>query len=186
MQFESKERGPVTFCMRVRTLLMTRCGRGLQTGTRTEHNSKCSLPISQPLAKKKTTHPYFSPLLFMRTRTEGHNISMVCVRAHAVRTHPNSMLFSFLQSVITTWLTRELVIWEAPMRTLCILLCENLTSSFTVLWGKKRMNSFSSRLVKTTMDSTAAARVQGKHVILGINSSAQVNILYIGFLLITT
>ena len=122
MQFVSTERGPVTFCMRVRTLLMTRCGRGLRTGTRTEHNSKCSLPMSQPLTKKKTTHPYFSPLFFTRTRTEGHNISTVCVRAHAVSTHPNSMLFSFLQSVITTWLTRELVIWEAPMRTLCVLL----------------------------------------------------------------
>lgn len=90
-----------------------------------------------------------------------------------------------LLSIITTWLTRELVIWEAPMRTLCVLLCENLTSSFTMLWGKN-LWSFSSRLVKTTMDSTAAARVQGKQVILGTNYSAQVNILCIGFLLITT
>ena len=47
------------------------------------------------------------------------------------------MLFSFLQSVITTWLTRELVIWEAPMRTLRVLLCENLKSSSTMLWDKK-------------------------------------------------
>ena len=74
MQFESTERGPVMFCMRVRTLLRTRCGRGLRTGTRTEHNSKCSFPISQPLTKKKTNPPYFIPFFFMRTRTEGHNI----------------------------------------------------------------------------------------------------------------
>ena len=47
-----------------------------------------------------------------------------------------------------------------------------------MLWGKKRINNFSPRLVKTTMDSTAVARVQGKHVILGTNSFAQVNILY--------
>ena len=175
MQFESTERGPVTFCMRVRTLLMTRCGRGLRTGTRTEHNSKCSFTISQPLTKKKTTRPYFSPLFFMRTRTEGHNISTVCT--HAVSTHPNSMLFSFLQSVITAWLKREFVIWEAPMRTWCVLLCENRRAPL-LCRGKKRINNYSSRLVKTTTDSTAVAGIQGKHVILGTNSSAQVNILY--------
>jgi hypothetical protein len=45
--------------------------------------------------------------------------------------------------------------------------------------GKKRINNYSSRLVKTTMDSTAVARMQGKHVILRTNSSTQVNILYL-------
>jgi len=44
--------------------------------------------------------------------------------------------------------------------------------------GKKRINSYSFRLVKTTMDSTVVARMQGKHVILGTNSSVKVNILY--------
>jgi hypothetical protein len=40
MQLESKESGPVAFCMRVRTLRKTRGGRVLRIGSGTQHNSK--------------------------------------------------------------------------------------------------------------------------------------------------